>query len=80
MGIGNTVDLDSNPTKLIEIVESDKALLVTRGALTTFSTANDVRHRSSFPNCATRTGGLLQLPHSPVETFLIRHAHLLTPF
>ncbi len=39
---GNMVDLDSNPTKLIEVVEIGKQLLVTRGALTTFSIANDV--------------------------------------
>jgi K+-transporting ATPase ATPase B chain len=39
---GNLVDLDSNPTKLIEIVEIGKQILVTRGALTTFSLANDV--------------------------------------
>jgi potassium-transporting ATPase ATP-binding subunit len=39
---GNMVDLDSNPTKLIEIVEIGKQLLITRGSLTTFSVANDV--------------------------------------
>ena len=39
---GNMVDLDSDPTKLIEIVEIGKQLLMTRGALTTFSIANDV--------------------------------------
>ena len=39
---GNMVDLDSNPTKLIEVVEVGKQMLVTRGALTTFSIANDV--------------------------------------
>ncbi len=39
---GNMVDLDSNPTKLIEIVEIGKQMLMTRGALTTFSIANDV--------------------------------------
>ena len=39
---GNMVDLDSNPTKLIEIVEVGKQLLMTRGSLTTFSIANDV--------------------------------------
>src|SRR3981189_125670 len=38
---GNMVDLDSNPTKLIEVVEIGKQLLMTRGALTTFSIAND---------------------------------------
>ena len=39
---GNMVDLDSNPTKLIEVVEVAKQLLITRGSLTTFSIANDV--------------------------------------
>jgi potassium-transporting ATPase ATP-binding subunit len=39
---GNMVDLDSNPTKLLEIVETGKQMLITRGALTTFSIANDV--------------------------------------
>jgi K+-transporting ATPase ATPase B chain len=39
---GNMVDLDSNPTKLIEVVDVGKQMLVTRGALTTFSVANDV--------------------------------------
>src|SRR6185312_15340811 len=39
---GNMVDLDSNPTKLIEIVEIGKQLLITRGSLTTFSVSNDV--------------------------------------
>jgi len=39
---GNMVDLDSNPTKLIEVVETGKQLLMTRGALTTFSVTNDV--------------------------------------
>ena len=39
---GNMVDLDSNPTKLLEVIEVGKQLLMTRGALTTFSIANDV--------------------------------------
>ena len=39
---GNMVDLDSNPTKLIEVIEIGKQMLMTRGALTTFSVANDV--------------------------------------
>src|SRR5262249_43377716 len=39
---GNMIDLDSNPTKLIEVVEIGKQLLITRGSLTTFSIANDV--------------------------------------
>ncbi len=43
---GNMVDLDSNPTKLLEIVEIGKQLLITRGSLTTFSIANDVASTS----------------------------------
>ncbi len=39
---GNMVDLDSNPTKLIEVVEIGKQMLITRGSLTTFSIANDI--------------------------------------
>ena len=39
---GNMVDLDSNPTKLIEIVETGKQMLMTRGSLTTFSVSNDI--------------------------------------
>jgi K+-transporting ATPase ATPase B chain len=39
---GNMVDLDSNPTKLLDIVETGKQMLITRGALTTFSLANDI--------------------------------------
>ena len=54
---GNMVDLDSNPTKLIEIVEIGKQLLMTRGALTTFSIANDVAKysRSSRRRSPVRT-------------------------
>jgi K+-transporting ATPase ATPase B chain len=57
------VDLDSNPTKLIEIVEVGKQLLITRGALTTFSIANDVaKYFAILPaifasTYATRAGG-----------------------
>jgi K+-transporting ATPase ATPase B chain len=39
---GNMIDLDSNPTKLLEVIEIGKQLLITRGSLTTFSIANDV--------------------------------------
>jgi K+-transporting ATPase ATPase B chain len=47
---GNMVDLDSNPTKLIEIVEIGKQLLMTRGSLTTFSIANDIaKYFASIP-------------------------------
>ncbi|MGA2926256.1 MAG: potassium-transporting ATPase subunit KdpB [Solirubrobacteraceae bacterium] len=61
---GNMVDLDSNPTKLIEIVEVGKQLLITRGALTTFSIANDVaKYFAILPaifsaTYATTRGGL----------------------
>ena len=51
---GNMVDLDSNPTKLIEVVETGKQLLMTRGALTTFSIANDVaKYFAIIPAIAT---------------------------
>ncbi len=61
---GNMVDLDSNPTKLIEIVEVGKQLLITRGALTTFSIANDIaKYFAILPAifAATYGGGLAQL-------------------
>jgi K+-transporting ATPase ATPase B chain len=65
---GNMVDLDSNPTKLIEIVEVGKQLLITRGALTTFSIANDVaKYFAILPaifiaTYATSAGG-----HGPLD-------------
>jgi K+-transporting ATPase ATPase B chain len=53
---GNMVDLDSNPTKLIEVVEIGKQLLITRGALTTFSLANDVaKYFAIIPAAFTST-------------------------
>ena len=53
---GNMVDLDSNPTKLIEIVEIGKQMLMTRGALTTFSIANDVaKYFAIIPAAFART-------------------------
>jgi K+-transporting ATPase ATPase B chain len=53
---GNMVDLDSNPTKLIEVVETGKQLLITRGALTTFSLANDVaKYFAIIPAAFTTT-------------------------
>ena len=51
---GNMVDLDSNPTKLIEVVEIGKQLLMTRGALTTFSIANDVAKYFAIIPCDVR--------------------------
>ena len=71
---GNMVDLDSNPTKLIEIVEIGKQLLMTRGALTTFSIANDVAKyfaiipamfMVTFPQLATLNVMRLQSPTAP---------------
>jgi potassium-transporting ATPase ATP-binding subunit len=73
---GNMVDLDSNPTKLIEIVEIGKQLLITRGSLTTFSIANDVAKYfaiipamfvSVYPGLATI--GIMHL-HSPESAIL----------
>ena len=66
---GNLVDLDSNPTKLIEIVETGKQLLMTRGALTTFSIANDVaKYFAVIPAIfigfgATKSLGSLNIMH-----------------
>jgi len=71
---GNMVDLDSNPTKLIEIVEVGKQLLITRGALTTFSIANDVaKYFAILPaifvtTWATRPGG-----KGPLDVLNIMH-------
>ena len=73
---GNMVDLDSNPTKLIEIVETGKQLLMTRGSLTTFSLANDVsKYFAIIP--AAFTGVYPQLAalnvmrlHSPTSAIL----------
>jgi K+-transporting ATPase ATPase B chain len=73
---GNMVDLDSNPTKLIEVVEIGKQLLMTRGALTTFSIANDVsKYFAILPAMfgvlyATSAGG-----HGPLEKLNIMHLH-----
>jgi len=68
---GNMVDLDSNPTKLIEVVEIGKQLLMTRGALTTFSIANDVAKYFAI------------IPAMFAETFPVLNAlnimHLRTP-
>mgnify|MGYP000506102823 CR=1 FL=1 len=52
---GNMIDLDSDPTKLIEIVEIGKQLLITRGSLTTFSIANDIANISRLSRlCSCR--------------------------
>ena len=73
---GNMVDLDSNPTKLIEVVEIGKQLLMTRGALTTFSIANDVsKYFAILPAMfgslyATGAGG-----YGPLNRLNIMHLH-----
>ena len=83
---GNMVDLDSNPTKLIEIVEIGKQLLITRGALTTFSIANDVAKyfaiipamfMVAFPElrAAQRHAPALAAQRHPVGGDLQRHHH-----
>jgi K+-transporting ATPase ATPase B chain len=73
---GNMVDLDSNPTKLIQIVEIGKQLLMTRGALTTFSIANDVA--KYFAILPAMFGGLYLLPGTkpgPLAALNIMHLH-----
>jgi K+-transporting ATPase ATPase B chain len=77
---GNMVDLDSNPTKLIEIVAIGKQLLMTRGALTTFSIANDVAKYFAilpamfagvFPVLQTLNLMHLKTPHSAILSAVI---------
>jgi K+-transporting ATPase ATPase B chain len=83
---GNMVDLDSNPTKLIEIVAIGKQLLITRGALTTFSIANDVAKyfaiipamfMVSFPQLHTLNVMRLHSPHSAVLSAVIFNAIII---
>ena len=80
---GNMVDLDSDPTKLIEIVEIGKQLLITRGALTTFSIANDVAKYFAiipamftgiFPGLATLNIMQLSTPSSAMLSAVIFNA------
>jgi K+-transporting ATPase ATPase B chain len=80
---GNMVDLDSNPTKLIEIVEIGKQLLITRGALTTFSIANDVAKyfamlpamfSVAFPGLAKLNILHLATPESAITSAIIFNA------
>jgi K+-transporting ATPase ATPase B chain len=72
---GNMVDLDSNPTKLIEVVETGKQLLMTRGALTTFSIANDVaKYFAIIPAIAT----LLYITASGVSPLSVLNIMKLT--
>jgi K+-transporting ATPase ATPase B chain len=73
---GNMVDLDSNPTKLIDIVEIGKQMLMTRGALTTFSIANDLaKYFAIIPACF---GTLYMLPietHGPLSMLNVMFLH-----
>jgi K+-transporting ATPase ATPase B chain len=83
---GNMVDLDSNPTKLIEIVEIGKQLLMTRGALTTFSIANDVAKYfaiipamfvAAFPVLAALNVMRLRTPESAILSAVIFNALII---
>jgi K+-transporting ATPase ATPase B chain len=83
---GNMVDLDSNPTKLIEIVEIGKQLLITRGALTTFSVANDVAKyfaiipamfAAAFPQLMSLNVMGLKTPQSAVLSAVIFNALII---
>ncbi|HEX4055887.1 MAG TPA: potassium-transporting ATPase subunit KdpB [Tepidisphaeraceae bacterium] len=83
---GNMVDLDSNPTKLIEVVEIGKQLLMTRGALTTFSVANDVAKyfaiipamlMGAFPQVGPLNIMKLGTPHSAILSAVIFNAVII---
>jgi len=83
---GNMVDLDSNPTKLIEVVEIGKQLLMTRGALTTFSIANDVAKYfaiipamlvGAFPQISPLNIMGLHTPHSAILSAVIFNAVII---
>jgi potassium-transporting ATPase ATP-binding subunit len=83
---GNMVDLDSNPTKLLEIVEIGKQLLITRGSLTTFSIANDVAKyfaiipamfQTVFPPLKTLNIMKLDNPHSAILSAVIFNAIII---
>jgi potassium-transporting ATPase ATP-binding subunit len=83
---GNMVDLDSNPTKLIEIVEIGKQLLITRGSLTTFSIANDVAKyfaiipamfAAAFPQLGVLNIMRLQTPQSAILSAVIFNALII---
>lgn len=72
---GNMVDLDSNPTKLIEIVETGKQLLMTRGALTTFSVSNDVaKYFAILPAMFGTLYGVAGQP-GPLHSLNLMHLH-----
>jgi potassium-transporting ATPase ATP-binding subunit len=71
---GNMVDLDSNPTKLIEVVETGKQLLMTRGALTTFSIANDVaKYFAIIPAMAGTLYAASTISAGPLSALNIMH-------
>jgi potassium-transporting ATPase ATP-binding subunit len=71
---GNMVDLDSNPTKLIEIVEVGKQLLITRGALTTFSIANDVaKYFAILPAMFAATWAAAGHEKGPLDALNVMH-------
>ncbi|WP_427896608.1 potassium-transporting ATPase subunit KdpB [Kribbella sp. GL6] len=83
---GNMVDLDSNPTKLIEIVEIGKQLLITRGSLTTFSIANDVAKyfailpalfASAYPGLAKLNIMGLHSPQSAIVSAIVFNALII---
>jgi K+-transporting ATPase ATPase B chain len=83
---GNMVDLDSNPTKLIEVVEIGKQLLITRGALTTFSVANDVAKyfaiipamfAGAFPQLNVLNIMALKTPQSAILSAVIFNALII---
>jgi K+-transporting ATPase ATPase B chain len=83
---GNMVDLDSNPTKLIEIVETGKQMLMTRGSLTTFSIANDIAKyfaiipaafASTYPQLAALNIMHLRTPDSAILSAVIFNALII---
>jgi K+-transporting ATPase ATPase B chain len=83
---GNMVDLDSNPTKLLEVVEIGKQLLITRGALTTFSIANDVAKYfaiipamfvATYPELAALNVMRLATPESAILSAVIFNAVII---
>ncbi len=83
---GNMVDLDSNPTKLIEIVETGKQMLMTRGSLTTFSIANDVAKYfaiipaafiTTYPQLATLNIMRLASPASAILSAVVFNALII---
>nr|MBP6776558.1 HAD-IC family P-type ATPase [Piscinibacter sp.] len=83
---GNMVDLDSNPTKLIEIVETGKQMLMTRGSLTTFSIANDIAKYfaivpaafvATYPQLAALNVMQLASPNSAILSAVIFNALII---